>query len=171
MGNFRFKFVLQISRQINDKSEFEILQSKSGVIWGQNPKIFKPGQIIYQNGALGLVVKNNGFRGALRSSDLKLGVFRVVRGQNPKIFRPGQIIYQNGAHGPAITTSGLRVHQRSPYPKSGVFGVILCQNPKIFKLRQVNYKNGALARSKLLPWLRKIVFDVFREHLTLKLWS
>ena len=27
-----------------------------GVIWGQNQKIFKPGQIIYQNEALGALI-------------------------------------------------------------------------------------------------------------------
>ena len=30
----------------------ELIRRKTGGIWGQNPKIFKPGQIIYQNEAL-----------------------------------------------------------------------------------------------------------------------
>ena len=38
-----------------------------GVIWGQNPNIFKPRQIIYQNEALGPVIKKKWFS---RSSEV-----------------------------------------------------------------------------------------------------
>ena len=73
MANFRFRINFEISRQILDQSELAIAQIEAkdkikvlfflqfGVIWGQNQKIFKAGQIIYQNGALGLVDKKRGF--------------------------------------------------------------------------------------------------------------
>ena len=72
-------------------------QGLFGVIWGQNSKLFKPRQIIYQNEAIGTMITKSGFRGHPRSSDPESEVFRVIWGQNPKIFKPRQIIYQNEA--------------------------------------------------------------------------
>ena len=69
---------------------------------GQITKIFKRGQIIYQNEALGLVIKSD-LRGQSRSLDLKLGIFGVISAQNPKIGEPRQIIYQNDALAHVIT--------------------------------------------------------------------
>ena len=73
-----------------------------GVIWGKNPNIFKPRQIIYQNEALGPVIKKSGFRGHPRSSDPKTGGIWGHSGQNPNIFKPRQITYQNEALGPVM---------------------------------------------------------------------
>ena len=70
-----------------------------GVIWGQNPKIFKLRQLIYSNGACGPLITKNSFRG---HSTPKLGVFGVIWGQNSKLFKSGQTIYQNDALGPMI---------------------------------------------------------------------
>ena len=36
-------------------------QGLFGVIWGKNPNIFKPRQIIYQNEALGALITGEGF--------------------------------------------------------------------------------------------------------------
>ena len=47
-----------------------------GVTWGQNPNIFKPRQIIYQNEALCLVIKKKWFS---RSSE-------VIRPQNEGVW-------------------------------------------------------------------------------------
>ena len=75
-----------------------------GVIWGQNPNIFKPRQIIYQNEVLGPVIKKKMVFKVIRGHlTPKLGVFGFIWGQNPNIFNPRQIIHQNEAFGPVIT--------------------------------------------------------------------
>ena len=151
-----------------------------GVIWGQNPNIFKARQIIYQNAALDPVIKIewfsrssefiwprnwgylgsfgvkiqsfsnrdklltkmnllvpwlqlSGFRGQLRSSYPKLGVFGVIWGQNLNIFKPGQTIYQNEALCPVININWFS--RSSEVIKLGAVGVIWGQNSKKFKLR------------------------------------
>ena len=85
MGNFRFRLVSKISPYTMNLSKLKIAQIEVydqikifyfaswghlgvfGVIWGQNPKIFKPRQIIYQNEALGPVIKKKRFS---RSSEV-----------------------------------------------------------------------------------------------------
>ena len=71
-----------------------------GVIWGQNPNIFKPREIMYKNEALGPVIKNKWFS---RSSDPKItDIWGHGLGRNPNNFKPRQSIYQNEALGPFI---------------------------------------------------------------------
>ena len=107
MGNFRFRRVYKISRQAIDQSKLRIAQIEAqdqikiflfckfgvGVTWGQNPNIFIPRQIIYQNEALGPIIKKKmvfevirpeikGICGHLRSKS------KVVRNQTNKITRP-----------------------------------------------------------------------------------
>ena len=66
-----------------------------GVIWGQNPNILNPRQIIYQNEALDSVkVIPDVTQGHLTP---KLLGIRGLIGSNPKIFKIRQIIYQNEA--------------------------------------------------------------------------
>ena len=60
------------------------------VFWGQNLKICKPGQIIYQNEALGLVVKKRDYRGHSRSFKSELKVISISSIQNLKIFKCGK---------------------------------------------------------------------------------
>ena len=79
MAHFRFRLIFEISRQIIDRWQLVIAQIGAydlikifdftswghlrvfGVIWGQNPNIFKPRQIIYQNEAFGPVIKKKLF--------------------------------------------------------------------------------------------------------------
>ena len=91
-----------------------------GVIWGQNPKIFKPRQIIYQNEGLGALITKKLFP---RSPG-------IIWGQKQKNYKPRQITDQNEAHALLITKKGSRGHLTE---NVGVFEVIWSQNPNIFK--------------------------------------
>ena len=95
---FRFK-ILNIFSLVFSGEFYKTCQIKSdicffgglgslGGIWGHlgsNPKIIKPGQIRYQNEALGPVVTKNWFS---RYPDPKFGIFGVISGRwghNPNI--------------------------------------------------------------------------------------
>ena len=57
-----------------------------GVIWGQITKKFKPGQIIYQNEALGPVITKKWFSRSVEVTRPKIG---DIWGQNRKSFKSG----------------------------------------------------------------------------------
>ena len=92
-----------------------------GDIWGQNPKIFKQGQIIYQNEALDPEVTKVLFEVIRGRPTQNWGVFLVIWGQNQKLVKTGQFIYQIGAIAHGITKKIIsRGHLRSLNLKSMV---------------------------------------------------
>ena len=58
-----------------------------GVVWGQNLKVFRPRQIMYQNEALGPVITKTGSRGRPSPHDPKFGVIWGHLGSKFKNFQ------------------------------------------------------------------------------------